>query len=466
MSTLPFTYDEFDAWHRGQAQRLLRPALSAANTALAAYLDKELTENQRVRVKVAAGRIKNPARTWRKLNLAQYQTRVTGLDSIPTVLDDLIATRIICTNTSDLDRVWDLLLLLDTWEAGLEPVLALEGGSERDYCIEPKETGYRARHINVRTAVNDGLNRSLVTCEIQVRTLLQDSWGELTHEDTYKPGSKIPPLVTTLARRMADLLATLDEIAEDLRAELDIVADDVLETSAPSASELGVNSEATVAIESLEVAAKAYLQRRATALTRPLDLATLAWEMQREFGQEISASWLGYGTFKALLIESMPEIRISSTPPSFVIPGDYRFVDPYIHSDASRRLRDLPLPIAFLKSVDRSFPLYQADDWQRIFAFLGSASDAFLPKTKFDVKLLNELTRIARDRSQIAGVPFSRSAFDYVAKGAWYAGRLKPNMSADEFGESFLNSIVTRVGEAISVSDDSKEELRAWFGLG
>ena len=68
--------------------------------------------------------------------------------------------------------------------------------------------------INLKTAVNAGLSREVVACELQLRTLLQESWGELTHEDTYKPGSSALRLVTTLSRRMADLLATLDDMAE------------------------------------------------------------------------------------------------------------------------------------------------------------------------------------------------------------------------------------------------------------
>src|SRR5262249_47864668 len=59
-----------------------------------------------------------------------------------------------------------------------------------------------------------------VRCEIQVRTLLQHAWGELTHEDTYKPGVKVPELIKVLSKRLATTLAVLDEIAQDLRNEL------------------------------------------------------------------------------------------------------------------------------------------------------------------------------------------------------------------------------------------------------
>jgi acyl dehydratase len=60
-----------------------------------------------------------------------------------------------------------------------------------------------------------------VTCEIQIRTLLQHAWGELTHGDTYKPEMKIPDLIVVLSKRLANTLAVLDEIAQDIRNELD-----------------------------------------------------------------------------------------------------------------------------------------------------------------------------------------------------------------------------------------------------
>jgi hypothetical protein len=311
--------------------------------------------------------------------------------------------------------------------------------------------------------VNDGLGRSLVTCEIQLRTLLQDSWGELTHEDTYKPGSKVPALVTTLARRMADLLATLDEIAEDLRGELD--AGDGVETVEVADGEPEIRAEDTAETGSLDAAARTHLERRVMSLTRPVDLATLAWEMQREFGQEIAVGWLGYGTFKALLKAFVPGANITSTPPTYVIPDDYRFTGDIGVTTPSPHARPIPAVISFLKSVDRSFPIFETNQWLRTFKLISSASEAFLEGAVFDLRLLNELTRIARDRSQREGTPLARTPIDYVAKGVWYGGRLHAGMATEEVGEAFLASILSRVSEAVTVSDESVKELREWLGL-
>lgn len=459
-----FSFDQFSEWHRTHAERFLKPALNAVTQALSSYFDDELTESQRVRVRVLPGRIKVVGRTWHKLNQERYRSGITTLDSVPTVIDDLIGTRIICTNTSDLERVWELLQALPTWVDGMEPVLALQAGSAKDYCGSPKATGYRARHLNVRTSVNHRLARSTITCEIQVRTLLQDSWGELTHEDTYKPGSRVQPFVVTLARRMADMLAILDEIAEDLRSELDRA--DVVQVGESEST--GVTTvDAEPAVDSLASAARAYLQRRMSELNRPIDLATLAWEMQREFGQEIAADWLRCGTFKNLLRKMVPTARITTTPPSYVLPDDYRPSSDPGSETPPHTWHDMPTPVVFLKSFDRSLPTnLSPSEWQEVFGVISAAAAMFPPATQFDLRLVNELTRTARDQSKSDGVPLARGAIDYVAKGVWYSGALSPGVTAEEIGEAYLGAILTRVREAKGqVSSVSKRELRQWLGL-
>ena len=59
----------------------------------------------------------------------------------------------------------------------------------------------------------------------QVRTVLQDSWGELTHEDTYSKAGESPPLVEILSTRMADLLAPAVSAAEEGYPVTDWIAD-------------------------------------------------------------------------------------------------------------------------------------------------------------------------------------------------------------------------------------------------
>jgi len=67
--------------------------------------------------------------------------------------------------------------------------------SIEDYIIAPKPSGYRGLHI-LTDVTYDSVQRNeegeisvvpeKMTCEIQIRTKLQDAWGDITHEFHYK----------------------------------------------------------------------------------------------------------------------------------------------------------------------------------------------------------------------------------------------------------------------------------------
>src|SRR5699024_483091 len=88
----------------------------------------------------------------------------------------------------------------------------------------PKASGYRACHVILRIPSDQG---EPVFAEIQVKTRLQDAWGELTHEDMYKPGAAMKPskLHGEFARAMANMLATVDDMADTLAVELTALTD-------------------------------------------------------------------------------------------------------------------------------------------------------------------------------------------------------------------------------------------------
>ena len=201
----------------------------------------------RARIRSTSGRVKSKSRTWRKINQPRYEGRVSTVDDIPGVVDDLVGLRVTCINVRDIDIT--SATALDSLPRVSGDGLWLDPLSERDYVSEPKESGYRGwRRRTSASAVDD----VPVSCELQVRTLLQDSWGELTHIDTYSKDGELPPLVDVLSTRMADLLSILDDIAEDLRTELDridqeivsesddrgLVAEDALAGQAADAAEL------------------------------------------------------------------------------------------------------------------------------------------------------------------------------------------------------------------------------------
>lgn len=324
---LPFEYSEFADWYVAHCNSLLEPARQTFVRLLDEQLRQGVSELDRHRVRVASSRVKAPLRTWSKLQKDTYCARVTAFSDVPHLLDDLVGVRIVCNNLCDIVMVRTMLASLPTSE-GLDKFgMATERDSEKLYVDHPKASGYRAYHINLVTHVPglDGLN--LVRGELQVRTLLQDGWGELTHEDTYKPGVELPPLVTTLSRRMADLLATVDDLAQDLRQELDRLAQSAVEETSGSELEPPEHEWAqplapkdTTDPDRYRELVVAETARIVAHLSRPTSLASIAAILQGTFGTSIRRDWAGYKSFKAMLLAAVPGVDIANLGPGYVIP--------------------------------------------------------------------------------------------------------------------------------------------------
>jgi putative GTP pyrophosphokinase len=105
-----------------------------------------------------------------------YPTEVAG---------DLVAARVVCWFVDDCSGFLNLLKE--------SPSLRVAHDIE-DYIANPKDSGYRSIHLfaNVRydsvRQVNGkaNVNQDEMKCEIQIRTKLQDAWGDVTHEFHYK----------------------------------------------------------------------------------------------------------------------------------------------------------------------------------------------------------------------------------------------------------------------------------------
>ena len=301
----PFTYAEFGRWYDLYRATALDPALLAASDALDQVLQLQLSDRDQTRLRKVDGRVKSKRRTWRKINHARYLGRLTSVDDIPGVIDDLVGLRVTCVNVRDIDMVRDALGHLPTRRARSGSLWLLRR-SEQDYVTSPKDSGYRGWHVNLGLSLKTKTQHVPIICELQVRTLLQDGWGELTHEDTYSKDGGLPPLVEILSRRMADLLATLDDIAEDLRDELDRIdaaaVAETVETSEAPADDVGMAEQAADASD--------LLLEWFEGAAGPIPLSSLAWKLQREFGAEITDHWFGHRTFKRFVRHALPEAAI------------------------------------------------------------------------------------------------------------------------------------------------------------
>jgi len=457
------SYAEFGTWYEAHRSAVLEPALEAASASLETILQDALSDRDLTRIRRSSGRIKSKRRAWRKLRPARREGLITTVDDIPTHVHDLVGLRLTCTNLRDIDMVQAALDNLPA-PGPKRRGLCLDPTSERDYVLTPKDSGYRGWHISLSIGVEVDRVLQPIVCELQVRTLLQDSWGELTHEDTYSKDGALPPLVEILSKRMADLFATLDDIAEDLRAELDRL--DEVAVAEPDAE----TTDSVTVDAAFEQAADAasFLHDRWTRIDRPTDLASLAWELQREFGAEVSDGWFGAGTFKRFLNDAIPDAEISTGRQRYLLPstGDADTVDVAVPGEAEHETDTgpdeplVPKAARQLRRIDSRFPLLSTPEWAFLFAEMAAAWKK-LGHLKPTARTINQLTRNARDLAEQAGRSRSRRHLDYVAKAVLSLDDAGKPLTADAIAEAFSALTLQRMVDLRVLSSRNKKQRTA-----
>lgn len=143
-------------------------------------------------------RIKEPQSIVKKL---KRQGHEVTLENMLKYIKDIAGVRIICSFTSDIYRIADML----AQQADLK-VLELT-----DYLSQPKVSGYRSYHMLVTVPVylSDGVVDTKV--EIQIRTIAQDFWASLEHKIYYKFEGNGPACISQELRDCARIVSELDD---------------------------------------------------------------------------------------------------------------------------------------------------------------------------------------------------------------------------------------------------------------
>lgn len=143
------------------------------------------------------------------------------------VVGDLIGARVVCWFPEDCYGFIDLMRT----SSHLQVHDALS-----DYTTNPKQSGYRSIHLDCNVSYDSALReegkiaivQDDMTCELQVRTKLQDAWADVTHEFHYK--ARLAGVEDdTLEGFMADISARLaleDKALARLRRAYQQIADE------------------------------------------------------------------------------------------------------------------------------------------------------------------------------------------------------------------------------------------------
>lgn len=464
-------YPALEDWHRDAVRRYLEPARLGAVRQLTDLLDSGIPTEDRPRFRISSSRIKEPPRLLTKLLRQKYSEKFTTYEAIPDIIDDLVGLRLICNNLSDVNTFQELVGELPEMGDTHIP-LAVESASHRDYFAEPKPSGYRAYHVNLVVPVHQALSTRAVRVEVQVRTLLQDGWGELTHEDTYKPGSKVPEWIITMSSRMAELLAAVDNIAQDLRVGLDAEATRIL-SSQPSTPESlepiqssteSAGSPQQAMYQALKTAAREEVSRMSSV--RPL--AAVSQELVRQFGNDIAPTWAGYGSFKTFIENVCPEATITPPnpgylhPPGVPVPTDWYNDDSLVEQQVPSFIRELR---TYLKAV----PLISRPRWRSLINTVPVVLDRQTSPIVGDQIRTSQIDSLAREVRDFAAqqnelVVLPHAAF--VLRTLLAHHRLKPGITSEEVREVLYASLLQSAHQNRLIDDpyEAKKLLEAWMG--
>ena len=105
------------------------------------------------------------------------------------VVKDFIGARVVCWFVDDAYGILDFVKASNHFEVANEKLYPI-----KDFISNPQPAGYRAIHVfadveydSVKKIKNEVIVvPEKILCEIQVRSKLQDAWGDITHEFFYK----------------------------------------------------------------------------------------------------------------------------------------------------------------------------------------------------------------------------------------------------------------------------------------
>lgn len=491
---LELSYDDYLVWYTNARRSFLDPALATALRLVNELLDARVDSVDRGRFRVSASRVKSAQRSFAKLSNDKYRSRIAGYEDTPHVLDDLVGLRLVCNNLSDINTLQEILgeLPLDDQAS---TGLTVEQDSHRDYFSNPKPSGYRAYHVNIVVPVPHMTGHRRVRVEVQARTLLQDGWGELTHEDTYKPGSTVPEWIVGMSLRMAELLAAVDNIAQDLRTGLDVetqrsvlsfdVDREPLEVAhiGDGAAEIVVATPLDVAArtrspqattsssresDQVESALLAETRRLVGALTKPTALAVLAQELNTIFGTEITRTWARFGGFKKFLRSAVPDAELSGPAPGYIHPPHTPVPEDWTTENTGEGA--IPDIVRALRTYDKAVPLVGAKRIDDVIVAVTNAlrTTDWLGQTgNATASQIESLARRARSDAESRDRLVVRPHAVYVLQAVNRSGRMTSEITDTEVRAIVFDRIIHLAESNVLVEDSARtrHELCDWLGI-
>ncbi|MCR5798610.1 MAG: GTP pyrophosphokinase family protein [Lachnospiraceae bacterium] len=197
--------DPIDSWM--EVTLIYNSALKEIGTKLEILNDEFQHVHQYNPIEHIKSRLKTSESIVKKLKKKGYESTI---ENMVEHVNDIAGIRVICSFTSDIYRVADML-------SNQSDIKVL---SIKDYIKNPKPSGYKSYHMLVTVPIflSDRIVDAKV--EIQIRTVAMDFWASLEHKIHYKFEGNAPEHIKKELEECAEMVSNLDAKMLSLNEEV------------------------------------------------------------------------------------------------------------------------------------------------------------------------------------------------------------------------------------------------------
>ena len=205
MDVREYRDDGIDSWE--EVNLIYNAALKQVQTKMEILNDEFQRVHRYNPIEHIKARIKSSESIVKKLNRYGYESTI---ENMITYVNDIAGIRIICSFTSDIYRIADMV-------ANQKDIKVL---SIKDYITYPKASGYKSYHmiLSVPVYLSDRIEETKV--EMQIRTVAMDFWASLEHKMHYKFEGDAPQHIKDELVECAHMVSDLDARMLSLNEEI------------------------------------------------------------------------------------------------------------------------------------------------------------------------------------------------------------------------------------------------------
>ena len=205
MDVREYRDDGIDSWE--EVNLIYNAALKQKKTKMEILNDEFQRVHRYNPIEHIKARIKSSESIVKKLKRYGYESTI---ENMITYVNDIAGIRIICSFTSDIYRIADMV-------ANQKDIKVL---SIKDYITYPKASGYKSYHmiLSVPVYLSDRIEETKV--EMQIRTVAMDFWASLEHKMHYKFEGDAPQHIKDELVECAHMVSDLDARMLSLNEEI------------------------------------------------------------------------------------------------------------------------------------------------------------------------------------------------------------------------------------------------------